>query len=209
LARYIKVSKDLLRSAALSVEAIVRQRLTYKFGTVQESAFMTGSGANSPLGIFTAANNGISTGRDVSTDNTITTFTADGLINAKYSLTTPWLTSPNLRWVMHRDAVKMARKLKDGDANYIWAPGLIQDRPDTLLGVPVLVSEYAPNTFTTGLYVGLIGDLSYYWIAENMSVEIQRLVELGALTNEDYFIGRCALDGMPIHENAFARVKLA
>lgn len=208
LARYIKVSKDLLRSAALSVEAIVRQRLSYKFGTVQEAAFMTGGGGNSPLGIFTAAAAGISTGRDVSTDNTATAFTADGLINAKYSLATPWLQSANLRWVFHRDAVKMARKLKDGDAQYLWQPGLVSDRPDTLLGTPVLVSEYAPNTFTTGLYVGLIGDLSYYWIAENMSVEIQRLVELGALTNEDYFIGRCALDGMPIHENAFARVKL-
>ena len=209
LARYIRVSKDLLRNAAISVEMIVRDRLAYKFGTVQEAAFMTGGGGNSPLGVFTAAAAGISTGRDVSTDNTTTAFTADGLINAKYTLASPWLMSPNLRWVFHRDAVKMARKLKDGEGQYLWAPGLTIDRPDTLLGTPVLVSEYAPNTFTSQLYVGLIGDLSYYWIAESMSVEIQRLTELGALTNEDLFIGRCALDGMPILENAFVRVKLA
>jgi HK97 family phage major capsid protein len=74
--------------------------------------------------------------------------------------------------------------------------------------VPVLVSEYAPNTFTTGLYLGLIGDLSYYWIADNMSMQIQRLVELGALTNQDYFIGRMKLDGMPVLEKAFVRVTL-
>lgn len=209
LARKILVSKELLRSAALSVESIVRERLAYKFGTVEETAYMTGSGAGQPLGIFTASDLGISTSRDVNTDNTATAFTVDGLINAKYSLSSPWLGSSNLRWVFHRDAVKLARKLKDGDGIYIWAPGMVADRPDTILGVPVLVSEYAPSTFTASQYVGLIGDLSYYWIAENMSVEIQRLVELYALTNQDCFVGRRIVDGMPILEEAFARVTLA
>lgn len=209
LAKYIKVSKDLLRSSALSVESIVRERMGYKFGTVQETAFMTGNGAGQPLGIFTASASGINTGRDVSTDNTDTAITADGLINAKYGLSSPWLGSTNLRWVMHRDTVKMIRKLKDGDGTYLWVPGLVANRPDVILNTPVLVSEYAPNTFTSGLYVGLIGDLRYYWIAENMSMEIQRLQELGALTNQDYFIGRMALDGMPVLEEAFIRVQLA
>lgn len=209
LARKILVSKELLRSAALSVESIVRERLAYKFATVEETAYMTGSGAAQPLGVFTASALGISTSRDVSTDNTSTAFTVDGLINAKYSLSTPWLGSSNLRWIFHRDAVKMARKLKDGDGTYVWQPGMVADRPDTILGVPVLVSEYAPNTFTASQYVGLIGDLSYYWIAENMSVEIQRLVELYALTNQDCFVGRRIVDGMPILEEAFARVKLS
>jgi HK97 family phage major capsid protein len=209
LAKYIKVSKDLLRSAALSVESIVRERLSYKFGVVQETAFMTGTGASQPLGIFTASDSGISTGQDVSTDNTATAITADGLINCKYGLASPWLASGNLRWVFHRDAVKMIRKLKDGDAQYLWQPGLVADRPDSILGVPVLVSEYAPNTFTASQYVGIIGDLSAYWIADNMSVEIQRLVELYALTNQDCFVGRLACDGMPVQEKAFIRVKLA
>jgi HK97 family phage major capsid protein len=145
----------------------------------------------------------------VSTDNTATAITADGLINCKYGLSGPWLNSGNLRWVFHRDAVKMIRKLKDGDAQYLWQPGLVADRPDSILGVPVLVSEYAPNTFTASQYVGVIGDLSYYWIADNMSLEVQRLVELYALTNQDAFVGRLACDGMPVLEEAFIRVKLA
>lgn len=208
LARYILVSKDLLRTSAISVEAIVRERLAYKFAVVLETAFMTGSGAGSPLGIFTASAAGISTGQDVSTGNSTTAITADGLINCKYALESQWLSNPSLRWVFHRDAVKMIRKLKDGEGQYLWMPGLAQDRPDVILNVPVLISEYAPNTFTTGQYVGIIGDLSYYWIAETMQLDIQRLVELGALTNQDYFIGRVKLDGMPIMEKAFARVKL-
>lgn len=209
LARYIKVSKDLLRSSALSVEALVRERMAYKFAYVVETAFMTGTGANSPLGLFTAADAGISTTQDVSTDNTATSITADGLINAKYKLEGQWLNRGGLRWVFHRDAVKQIRKLKDGDGQYLWAPGIAGDRPDTILNVPVIMSEFAPNTFTASQYVGLIGDLSYYWIAESMTLEMQRVSELFALTNQDGFIGRLKLDGMPVLEKAFARIQLA
>lgn len=208
VAKWIKVSKDLLRSAAVSVESIVRERLAYKFGTVEETAFMTGSGAGEPLGIFTASAAGITTSQDISTGNTNTTITTDGLINCKYGLEAQWLQNPNLRWIFHREVVAYIRKLKDGEGNYLWVPGLAVDRPDVILNVPVLISEYAPHAFTTGQYLGLIGDLSYYWIADNMSLQVQRLVELYAGTNQDAFVGRMSLDAMPILSTAFARVTL-
>jgi HK97 family phage major capsid protein len=78
-----------------------------------------------------------------------------------------------------------------------------------LFGVPVFVSEYAPNTFTTGLYVGIIGDFSFYWTADALDFSIQRLNELYAATNQTGFIGRLESDGMPVLEEAFVRVKLA
>jgi HK97 family phage major capsid protein len=208
LAKRIKLSNKLLRLVP-SAEGLVRYRLAYKFAVTQEAAFMTGTGANQPLGVFTASTSGISTGRDVSTDNTTTAITGDGLINAKYSLKEAYLRSPALRWVFHRDAVKQIRKLKDGNGQYLWLPGLQQGQPDRVLDVPVIMSEYAPNTFTTGLYVGMIGDFSKYWIADAMSLAIQRLVELYAETNQVGFIGRLEVDGMPVLEEAFARVKLA
>lgn len=210
LAKRIKVSKDLLAANnAISPEAIVRERMSYKFATVQETAFMTGSGAGQPLGVFTASTNGISTTRDVSTGNTTTSITTDGLIECKYSLESQWMNSGNLRWIFHRSAVKQIRKLKDGDGQYVWQPGIVGDATDRLLGIPVIASEYAPSTFTTGLYVGILGDFSYYWIADSMSLSIQRLVELYAATNQDGFFGRMRLDGMPVLQTAFARVKLA
>ena len=42
----------------------------------------------------------------------------------------------------------------------------------------------------TGLYVGMIGDFSQYWIADALSFSVQRLVELYAATNQTGFIGR-------------------
>jgi len=210
LAKLEKISNKLLRMAVMSAEQIVRDRLTYKFGVTEEKAFLTGNGANQPLGVFTASANGISTGRDVSTDNTSTAITADGLINAKYALKGAYHKSPNLRWMFHRDAIKQIRKLKTlTDGQYVWQAGLQSGQPDTLLDVPVIMSEYVPNTFTTGLYVGILGDFSKYWIADAMTLGIQRLNELYAATNQVGFIGRLETDGMPVLEEAFVRVKLA
>jgi HK97 family phage major capsid protein len=71
------------------------------------------------------------------------------------------------------------------------------------------MSEYMSNTFTTGLYVGILGDFSNYWIADAQSLEFQVLSELYAETNQVGLIGRMDSDGMPVLEEAFVRVKLA
>jgi HK97 family phage major capsid protein len=208
LAKLIKVSEKLLRVSAMDVESLVTSRLAYKFGVTAEYAYLLGSGSNEPMGLFTAAaaGLGISTSRDVSTGNTATAFTTDGLMNALYNQKAQY--HPTLTWIFHRDAIKMLRKLKDGEGQYIWNPDIKGGQPDMILGKPYKMSEYCPNTFTTGLYVGIIGDFSNYWIADALSMRIQRLNELYAATNQVGFIGRLESDGMPVLEEAFSRIKL-
>jgi HK97 family phage major capsid protein len=207
LARRIKVSKKLLEVAVMNVDAIVRDRLAYKFAVVEENVFLNGTGQNQPLGVMVASANGINTGRDMSTDNTATQLKADNLINCKYALKAQYRNSSANRWAFHRDTIKAIRKLKDGEGNYLWKQGL-SDRPDTILDIPFEESEYMPATFTTGLYVGILGDWSYYWIADAMSMRIQVLTELYAETNQNGYIGRMEVDGMPVLEEAFVRVKM-
>lgn len=206
LAKSIKVSRKLLQKVP-SAEDLVVQRLAYKFAITWEKAALTGTGAGQPLGVFTASSSGISTSRDVSTDNTTTAITADNLFNVKYALKPQYWA--NGRWLFHRDAVKMIAKLTDGEGQYLWQPGLQAGQPDRLLNFPVFMSEYAPNTFTTGLYVGLLGDFSWYWVVDDLNFEVQRLVELYAETNHVGMIGRLQSDGAPVLEQAFVRVKLA
>jgi HK97 family phage major capsid protein len=219
LTKLVKVSRKLLRKTAGGAGSLVSQRLGYKFGVTEEKAFLTGTGAGQPLGVFTASSDGISTSRDVSTDNTATAITGDGLINALMSLKEGY--QRNARWILHRDTVKAARKLKDAvNGQYLWQPGLntygstgLNERMpvtgDTLLGKPIHMSEYAPNTFTTGLYVGIVGDFSYYWIVDALTFELQRLEELYAGNSQVGFIGRMEMDAMPVLGEAFARVTLA
>ena len=139
--------------------------------------------------------------------NTTTSIQTDGLMEAKYALKGGYWR--NARWIFHRSALKQIAKLQDDDDRYLWSPSLAGGEPDRLLNFPVYMSEYAPSTFTTGLYVGILGDFKYYHIVDSLEFSIQRLVELYAATNQIGFIGRMESDGMPVLEEAFARVKLA
>lgn len=207
VSKLLKVSNPLIRKSPMGVEAIVNDRLAYKFGITMEKAYLMGSGANQPLGLFTASALGISTSRDMSTGNSTTAIAADNLIRQKYNLKAQYRS--RARWIFHRDAVNNIARLKDGNGNYMWHMGLRAGEPDQLLNMPIHESEYAPNTFTTGLYVGILGDLSKYWIVDALDMQVQRLQELYAATNQTGFIGRMESDGMPVLEEAFTRVKLA
>lgn len=206
LAKRIKISNKLIRASASNVENLVRQRLSYKFGVTEEKAFLTGSGANQPLGVFTASNDGIPTSRDVATGSA-TNFTMDGIYDAKYALKGAYWNRPSTAWGFHRDALKLIAKLKDSQNRYLWEPSQQVGQPDRLIGTPLFMSEFFPNTFTTGLYVGMLADWSYYHIADALGMSVQRLGELYAETNQVGFIGRLETDGMPVLAEAFVRIK--
>jgi HK97 family phage major capsid protein len=206
LAKRIKVSNKLMRLNG-GMGNLVASRLAYKFAISQEKGFMTGSGANQPLGVFTASNDGIPTTRDVSTGNAATSPTFDGLLSAKFGLKGNYWNKAE--WIFHRDVLAVVAKLKNGDGDYIWRESVRAGEPDRLLNLAVNMSEYAPNTLTASQYVGILGDFSQYWIADALDLQVQRLTELYAETNQMGFIGRLESDGMPVLAEAFVRVKLA
>ena len=117
LAKLIKVSNKLIRQSTMDPVALVMQRLAYKFAISQEKAFLTGNGASQPLGLFTASSMGISTGRDVSTGNTTTTVTFDGIMEAVGALKAQY--HAGARWLFHRTTMTMLRKaIADIEAKY-------------------------------------------------------------------------------------------
>lgn len=205
LAKRVKLSKTLIRKAP-NFEQLVMDRMSYKFAVTMEKNYLTGDGNQKPLGVFTASADGIPTAQDVSTGNTSTSITFDGLIEAKFKLKAAYWTTAD--WLFHRDAVKQITKLKDGDGQYLWRMSVRDGEPDTILGRPLMISEFAPNTFTSGLYVGMFGDFTKYWIVDSLNLQMQALYELYAETNQTGFIGRYEGDGAPALAEAFARVKL-
>ena len=131
----------------------------------------------------------------------------DGLIGAKCAVKRrDWAKGA---WLLQRDGAGQVAKLKESDGQYIWREGVRVGEPDRLLGFPMYLSEYAPNTFTASQYVGILGDFSAYWIADSLGFEVQRLVELYAESNQIGLIARMETDGMPVLAEAFVRVKLA
>lgn len=202
-AKRIKISQKLLRQRG-DVDGIAIERLRYKFGITEEKAFLIGDGVQKPLGAYTPSIDGVPTTRDVPT-GAGTGFTMDGLIAAKYALKDGYFR--NAAWNFHRDGVSKISQLKDSTNNYLWQPSTQLGQPDRLLGAPVITSEYTPNVFTSGLYVGMLADWSYYHIADALDMQLQRLNELYAETNQVGYIARRETDGQPVLAEAFARLK--
>lgn len=205
LTKLVKVSMKLLRAGAINVESLLTERLGYVFAITEEQAYLTGDGAQQPLGIFTASSDGVTTARDT-TCTSATAFTADEVIDCLYSLKEGY--QRNATWVVSREFVKRLRKLKSGQGEYLWQPGL-GGQPGSILDRPYVVSEYAPSTFTSGLYVACVADFrAGYWIADSLDMEVQRLDQLFALKNQIGVIARKETDGAPVLAEAFARLKL-
>jgi HK97 family phage major capsid protein len=206
VSKLVKVPMALLRKSAIPLEQLVNNRLAYKFAVTHEKAFMQGSGANQPLGIFVASASGINTDRDMSTGNTATAISAANIIRTVNNLKAQYL--PNARWMAHREFFTEVELLEDGMGNYLWRPGILAGQPDTLKGYPIHRSEYAPHAFTSAQYVAVFGDYKYYQIADSLQFGVQRLDQLYAANNKIGYIGRMESDGMPIFSEAFTRVKM-
>jgi HK97 family phage major capsid protein len=193
------------------IAPIVMERLAYKFAVSEEKGFLTGDGTTNgqPLGVFHASSSGISTGRDVTASST-TGFNADDLLNMTENIAQQYTLGDSFGWVMSRPAVLKARKLKDGKGDYLYGVSLAAGRPDTLCGYPLYKSEFAPSTFTTGLYVAVLGNFKFYRIAVvgTGAPVIQTLYERYAPKNLVAYIGREWIAGGPVREEAFSRLKL-
>lgn len=206
MAKRILLSRTLVSHAPMA-ESVVRAEMAYSIAATQENAYMTGDGVNKPLGVFVASPNGIPDTRDVSAGNTATAVTIDGLINAKYSLKQEYLVGA--QWIVHRDMVRELAKIKDSEGQYIWQPAVAQGVPDLMLGIPVNMSEYAPNTYTAGQYAAILGNFKHYWIIDADTLSIQVLNELYAEYNQIAYLYNYSGDGAPVLGEAFTRVKLA
>jgi HK97 family phage major capsid protein len=205
LSKEILVSNTLLQKAP-GAEGIVREELARIVAEANENGFLTGTGVQQPLGLFTASNDGIPTSRDYSTGNSTTAVVMDAVKGTRYQLKAQYL--PNAQWIMHRDVAFHLAKLKDGDGRYLWQDSVAADEPDRLMGRPVILSEFAPNTFTTGKYMAILGDFSNYWIVDAMDMTVARATELYIRTNQTWFGVRMATDGGPARSEAFCRLTL-
>jgi HK97 family phage major capsid protein len=206
--KLVKISKRLLESPRLNTEGIVVERVGVALARTCDQWYMTGNGAEQPLGLFTASDNGIGTGQDYSTGNTSTALKPNGLIGVQGELAEAY--QAKARWLFHRDAITNLRKFTLGDGQLMWQPGLQKGVPDVLLGKPYIVGSYVPNTFEAEAYVGMYGDFKYYWIADGVeNMVIQRLLEMYALTGQvGLLFDKLSVDAAPVLAEAFIRIQL-
>jgi HK97 family phage major capsid protein len=187
-----------------SPENIVINRLAYTIKNTWEKNFFLGNGSGKPLGMFTASSRGISTARDFLTGSA-TTFTYAGLLAAKWALKTQYHKSAG--WTFSRKAMELIMGLVDSNGRPLLNIATLPDVPDQLLQFPTRVSEHTPNTFTTGQYVGMLGDYSFIHVAVSQELTVKQAQELYAETGQVGFFISAEADAMPVLEEAFVRLK--
>lgn len=210
MTKLVKIGQKLLRSSAIPIDSYLMGRLGYKAGLTEEKAFLTGSGVDQPLGVFTADSNGVTTSQDIETGTSVD-FTFDDCINLFYSLKGPY--QQRATWLASREFFKRARKLKSSaTGDYLWQPAPALGAPDTILTRPYKISEYVPGqtaaAWTAGVYPALLADFSYYWIVDSLQMEIQVINEVFTLKNQVGYKLMKETDGQPVLAEAFARMKL-
>lgn len=203
--KMIKLPVTLLQSSSYDIEGLANRLLGDKFARTEDNKYCNGSGAQEPLGLFTASDFGIGTDRDVVTGGT-TNYAFDNILDVIEALREEYRVGG--KFLLPRGGMTRIRKIKDGEGRYILEPSVQAGNPDSLFGFGVQVSDFVPATFTSGLYVGMFGNFSWYWIVDFAFTYLQKLSELYALTNQVALIGRRWFDGAPVQPKAFVRMKL-
>ena len=187
-ATMIRISRELLNDSAFDLAAYISHEFVRRAGAAEEQAILTGDGSHKPIGLLhdtLGAQVGVTTA-------SATAITADELIDMQHSLKSGYRRKAV--WIMNDATISAIRKLKDGQGQYIWQPGIKEGAPDMLFNQRVLMSNYMP-LIATGNKVILYGDFSYYWLAERDGRTLERLNELYAVTDQVGFKMTERLDG--------------
>lgn len=188
LGTMIKVSDELLQDSVFDIESYISKEFGRRMGAAEEAAFFHGDGSGKPLGVL-AATGGAEVGVTAASE---TALKADELFDLYHSLRAPY--RKNAVWAVNDTTIAAIRKLKDGNGQYLWQPGLTAGAPDMILGRPVKTSTFMPS-LEAGAKTVVFGDFGYYWIADRQGRSFKRLNELFATTGQVGFLASQRVDG--------------
>jgi HK97 family phage major capsid protein len=200
LGTMMRSSTELVEDSAFNIQSYIAQEFARRIGSREEEAFCLGDGTGKPTGIFGG------TGDAQEGASATTTINFDNMIDLFYSLKPPYRN--RAVFLVNDSTMKVLRKIKSGDGQYIWQPSVKEKTPDTILGRPVYVSPYAPE-MAEDAYPVAFGDFNYYWIADRRDIRFRVLNELYAERDQIGFFATERIDGKLILPEAIKLLKMA
>ncbi len=188
----IKVAEELLQDSMINFEAYMAGQIAKGIDKAESPAFAVGDGVKKPTGYVTSAPVGAN-----STTAATAAVTADELVDIFYDLKAEY--RKNAVWRMTDKTEKAIRKLKDANGNYIYDARLDTAGRATLLGKPIVIDNSMSELGTGNKFI-VIGDFSYYNIADRGGMSIQRLNELYAGSG---------MVGFKVHKRLDAKITIA
>jgi HK97 family phage major capsid protein len=137
-------TQTLLDDSRVDIVGWLADEVSIQFSEQESEAFINGNGVEQPKGIAAyamAANSSYIWGKVgyITSGNANLINDLDKLIDLQHALKPVYRNGA--AWLMNDATLATIRKMKDGDGNYIWVPGLKDGAPDTLLGKPVEIDD--------------------------------------------------------------------
>lgn len=183
---------ELLQDSAFDLETYIRALLALRLARIQARHHTVGTGTGQPRGVATAA----AVGKVGATGQT-TSITYDDMIDLEHSIDPVY--RDRARYMMHDDALKAIRKLKDTQGRPIFVPGYEIGNPggapDRLLGREIVINQKMPSPAASAKSV-LFGDFSKYLIRDVMDVTLFRMTDSAyTLKGQVGFVAFCRSGG--------------
>lgn len=198
----IEVSQQMLEDSQYDLLAELREDAAEQFAVKEGTEHISGTGTSLQC-------EGILTNADVSysASGTAATVTADGLITLYHAIKSGY--ARNGVWVQNRATLAAVRKLKDGSGQYLWAPGIVGNVPNTILGAPYVEMPDMPD-IGANLYPMAFGDFKRgYVVVDRVAISFQVDYTTGADSGLVVFRARKRTGGGVRQAEAFRKLKCA
>lgn len=199
----VKVSWELLQDSSFDLAPMLGDLLGTRIGRVQATHWISGDGANEPLGIITNK-----TASFALADTTAPVQpTYQELLDLIHALDPGYRSGAS--WLMNDTTLSAIQGMIDGSNRPLWQPqaqsGIGTLPGGSLLGFPVIVDQAMPSIAASGSAKCLgFGDWRRaYTIRRVRDVGIVRLNELYAATRQTGFFAWARADGTVVDSNAY------
>ena len=170
-------TQTLLDDSRVDIAGWLADEVSIEFSEQESEAFINGNGVEQPKGIAAyamAANSSYVWGKVgyITSGNASLVNDLDKLIDLQHALKPVYRNGA--AWLMNDATLATIRKMKDGDGNYIWVPGLKDGAPDTLLGKPVEIDDNVDDIAANKYPIFFANFKRAYLIIDRQGVRVLR-----------------------------------
>ena len=200
------------------MESVLLDWYVQQIARSEENAFFNGTGIGQPKGLLSknaAGNYILPTVSTTGTLSAVAPLSITDIIGLPYAIKQQYRMSANCGFIVPRNGISFLRKATSS-MGFLWSTNFtaVDGQPVTFAGYPIYETEYLTgngfdtaaggNVPSTGQPMILFGDFSKYWIADSAAINILRLNELYAASDQVGFRIQKYTDGGPVLADAFA-----
>lgn len=166
--KIVRASLQFLQDTSIAnPENWLADRLGERIGRATGSYFITGTDDNQPEGLETGATLG-------KTAAAVAAITYEELVDLFHSVDPSYRT--NAEFLLGDGALKLLKKLTDGNGNPQWVPGIAVREPDTIMGKPYVIDTNISDPAASVKSI-FFGDFSKFLIRDVTGRQLLRLTE--------------------------------